>query len=381
MTDFITASEAKSLSENKLIIYNEINAIEKAVLIACDNKQYSAIISDTYMTNTQADLPTETATAVAKVVANRIQIAEAGEKYEINDILSKTFEDEQVLLCRVKNVDENGAITDIEITESPVFATLLPNPIELDNNTSHETIYPISENDVLTRDVSTIYIPKTIVDEYKTSEETVISEFRYYEEEETPLEETHKITVGVKDEISAIRYDDEILYLLDEELEEDFQISVFTEESYIKVEFLSVIEDSLYWKEVIVGNGAKFNFYYTISEIEVTNHGAGYKEIPNVEFSYGDAVAIAVLEDESVASIGIEYGGTDLSIIPEITISPKSDLPSYEYYKVFKGIETDFAKTHEMNEVLDYFKKKDYTISQIVNEETSKTFSWIISWR
>ena len=381
MTDFITASEAKSLSENKLTIYNEINAIEKAILTACDNKQYSVMVSDTYMTNTQADLPTETATAMAKVVANRIQIAEAGEKYEINDILSKTFEDEQVLLCRVKNVDENGAITDIEITESPVFATLLPNPIELDNSTSHETIYPISGNDVLTRDVSTIYIPKATIDEHKASEETVISEFRYYEEEEKPLEETHKLTIGVKDEISAIRYDDEVLHLLDKELEEDFQISIFTKESYIKVEFLSVIEDSLYWKEVIVGNGAKFNFYYTISEIAVTNHGAGYKEVPDVKFSYGDAVAIAVLEGESIASIGIEYGGTDLTIIPEITISPKSNLPSYEYYKVFKGIETDFAKTHEMNEILDYFKKKDYTISQIINEKTNKTFSWIISWR
>lgn len=376
---FIDASEAKSLSENKLVIYNEINAIEKAVLTACDNKEYSTTVSDTLMTNATIEKPTEDATAVAKVTVSRIQIAESGEKYSINDILSSTYAD-GILLCKVKNVSEDGAITDIEITESPLFNTIPDNPIELENTTSHETIYPIIQNDMIEKSVSNIFLSKDIVETYQEEEATSILEFRFYVNDE-PEETTHNITIGKIDDISAIRYDEEILWLLEEPLEEDLQISVFTEENQEKFEVLTVVEDGFYWKEIIVGSGAKFNLFYTISEIEVTKNGAGYKEIPDVDFSYGDAKATAVLEGESVIRVDIEYGGTDLPIIPEVIITPKTDLPSYEYYKVFRGTEIDYTKSHEMNEVLDYFKNKNYTISQVLNEETNKTFSWVISWR
>lgn len=61
---FLTAQEARTLSRKSIIIFNEIRAIENAILLAIDNEHLSTSVMNTFMTDTLLSFPIVTVSSV-----------------------------------------------------------------------------------------------------------------------------------------------------------------------------------------------------------------------------------------------------------------------------------------------------------------------------
>jgi len=53
---------------------------------------------------------------------------------------------------------------------------------------------------------------------------------------------------------------------------------------------------------------------------------------------------------------------------------------SVTYFNVWQGLANDRPKTDQMNQVIFYFENLGYSITRLVNTQTSKTFKWVISY-
>lgn len=91
---------------------------------------------------------------------------------------------------------------------------------------------------------------------------------------------------------------------------------------------------------------------------------------------------IAVLDAIASGAFEATVSNTSTVVIQGSTItgSPMTDndVLGQSYYSVWQASTTDAVKTEQMNEVIEHFKAKGYTISR---KSTSGTyFYWHISW-
>ncbi len=76
--------------------------------------------------------------------------------------------------------------------------------------------------------------------------------------------------------------------------------------------------------------------------------------------------------------IGAGTANTDLGLVAQTYTA--TNPASATYYNVWKGTQTDRAKTDQMNEVIEYFKGLGYHIERQNNTTTASTFKWVITW-
>lgn len=70
-----------------------------------------------------------------------------------------------------------------------------------------------------------------------------------------------------------------------------------------------------------LGTGGTINVTYSVSSVQVTAAGAEYDVAPNVVFSTGNATATAVLNSGSVASVGVDSGGSGYTAKPTVNLT------------------------------------------------------------
>jgi hypothetical protein len=143
-----------------------------------------------------------------------------------------------------------------------------------------------------------------------------------------------------------------------------------------------------------------------ITSVVVVNTGAGYATVsPYLVISNpGTGATTAVtLTGDSVSSIAVLINGSQYTpgatgtvfnpstaVLPNppvtpavVTVNVSSNTYGTNpnlYYQVWQGTETNKPIMLQMNSVITYFTKLGYTISRITNPATSTTFQWKICW-
>lgn len=143
-----------------------------------------------------------------------------------------------------------------------------------------------------------------------------------------------------------------------------------------------------------------------ITSVVVVNTGAGYATVsPYLVISNPGtgATTSVTLNGTSVASIAVLTNGSQYTTgatgtvfnpstaaLPNppatpavVTIDVSSNTYGTDtnlYYQVWQGTETNKAIMLQMNSVITYFTKLGYTISRITNPATGTTFQWKICW-
>lgn len=118
-----------------------------------------------------------------------------------------------------------------------------------------------------------------------------------------------------------------------------------------------------------------------IKEIIVDDTGDGYQWQVDVLFSSGDAIAKAIVSNAKIIEIETLYGGTALEEIPVISFKMNGTNISYDCYSVWKRTKENDVLDDAMNQVIDYFTAKNYSITRVTNDQTETTFNWLIRWR
>lgn len=76
--------------------------------------------------------------------------------------------------------------------------------------------------------------------------------------------------------------------------------------------------------------------------------------------------------------IGAGTANADLGLSAATTAA--SNPESVTYWQVWQGNTEDRAKADEMRQVIDYFENLGYTIERQTNNNTNKTFKWVVNY-
>jgi hypothetical protein len=76
--------------------------------------------------------------------------------------------------------------------------------------------------------------------------------------------------------------------------------------------------------------------------------------------------------------IGAGTANADLGLSAATTTA--SNPESVTYWQVWQGSIEDRAKADEMRQVIDYFENLGYTIERQTNNNTNKTFKWVVNY-
>ena len=85
---------------------------------------------------------------------------------------------------------------------------------------------------------------------------------------------------------------------------------------------------------------------------------------------------------ESAILDSVDMGGYETFVIDGTTltnISVGRDV-AMSYYATWVGVDTDRAKTTQMNAVISYFTNLGYSIERRLNSTTYDTFIWYVVW-
>lgn len=122
--EFYTSTEAKQYARNKTRIIKEINDIEQTIAEAVDNNQFSCVVENTYMTDTRETVePNKDATAHCIMQLSKVTVLpnelEQKDYFRVGEVLALKDTDknsvQNPLEFRIKEVNENGDIIDLEI--------------------------------------------------------------------------------------------------------------------------------------------------------------------------------------------------------------------------------------------------------------------------
>lgn len=132
---FYDASDAKAYAKNKTRIIKEISDIENTIAEAVDNGEYLCEVHNTIMTNESANVvPTIEAEAHCVMQLTSVHMKEDGTPnfFRVGEKLSLVGDNsDSKLLLRIKEVDNNGNIVDVDILERGNY-TKLPKHYILD---------------------------------------------------------------------------------------------------------------------------------------------------------------------------------------------------------------------------------------------------------
>jgi hypothetical protein len=98
------------------------------------------------------------------------------------------------------------------------------------------------------------------------------------------------------------------------------------------------------------------------------------QQIAIMEIAVLDAIASGVFTVNITNSSTVTIQGTTITGSP----MTDNDTDGLNYYKTWQGTITDTVKTEQMNEIINHFQNKGYTIAR---KSTSGTyFYWQIDW-
>lgn len=355
MSNFLKAIEQRDNSQNDLLLFDEIKEIERSILIAANEGRYETQVMTSIMTSIDY-LPDEEATTAVSMFITEIQdMPNPGTSYTVDDELTiiggqpvgVEFEcsgvgvisggsgyapsdqiqingGENTIPCvlQVDTVDGSGAITSVVIHTAGVYTEYPNDPVSTtklsgggDNTATFNLAWTSITNDVAKINVDAVDLSTGAILEYSI------------------LERGEYTTLPIS----------------------PVSVSGGT------------------------GSNATFNLEWGVKNVHVIENGSGYLLPPTVEFSHGNAQAIASpLNGTMISSIVVSNTGYGYTTVPTVTLNPEGI--AEEYYDIWKGIDTDRVKLDQMNRVIRHFEDKGYTIVRVINPITNQTFKWVLYW-
>lgn len=134
--------------------------------------------------------------------------------------------------------------------------------------------------------------------------------------------------------------------------------------------------------EYKIGVNAKAkDITYGLSDIILESEGNGYYWDTEVIFSSGDIKAHPVIVNNRIKEVIIDYEGTALQEVPEISFIMYGDDTSFRCYEEWKNSEVvNYALKEAMDYIINYFTLKNYSIVRVTNKTTGNTFNWLVRW-
>lgn len=258
-----------------------------------------------------------------------------------------------------------------------------------------------SENDIL------YYTHRTIDNELKTDKFVKLNNFWHPIENPVEYDFTTKPDDAFGENLDLFRYDPNTVFVKNNDVwveavnqyrydmihtysawGEDFDMIRYTGEYapqqwYTKIDGIWVEVEKVWdLNKYKIGIDAKAEkITWGIRDVIVDDTGDGYQWQVDVLFSSGDAVAKAVVSNAKIIEIETLYGGTALEEIPTISFKMTGTNIAKDCYSVWKKTKENDVLDDAMNEVIDYFTAKNYSITRVTNDQTEVSFNWLVRWR
>jgi hypothetical protein len=352
-TCFITASEARSNARNNSLVFQEICAIQQAILAAIDAHQFDVVIADgtpmTSVNEIQSVVVTNPGSGYSTFTATASVVHPNGTGAIISPIISGTTVSgftvidggsgyEPILASADASGIGNGdaVIQVIAANDGIAEANILVPGTNYNVGFTIPVTHPTGVNAVVT--ISQVDLNGAI------TELTIDNPGTGYDPIVGSIDVVHPTGVGF----------DAIPVVLGGVVTDVF--INYGGEGYGDLKPTATLVNP-------TGAGAEFDVTLSadqIASVEVVNGGAGYSDPTDI-----------VIND---IPGGTGTGATALTVVDA------SEYSSTDYYNVWQGLVTDPAIQDQLDSVISYYQKLGYNIRIETNTNTSDTIQWHIFW-
>lgn len=352
---FISAEEARKGARNNLLIHQEINGIEEAILKAVDEYKYDVkVTSGTPMTT------------VSKILS--VEVTDAGSGYSTANAIV-TVDHPTGTNANIVAEVQNGVIVSYNI---------------LNGGTGYD---PVSATIDMTASGDGNAILQPVVNNGVITQINILSGGSNYQVSDT-IVFVHPTGINASAEITAVNPGGTIQSVN--------LISGGQDYGTINPE-LVVTHPTGHGATALIStnNGV-------INSVTVLNGGVGYTQIKPTAVAVdttGVGAELTVnMDADTIGSIDVVAGGSNYTTSTTIEISDiqnssgsgataiatvqqsENPVDTTKYYNVYRKTESDRAVSEQFNTIVTYFEDLGYNIQLIENPDSPYTIAWYILW-
>jgi len=352
-TQFITASQARIAGRDNNVIFQEICAIQQAILDAIDNGRLEVVVADN-----------SPMTSVNEIKS--VTILNSGTGYEVFKASAT-----------ISHPSGTGALITPIVSGSIITGFSIDAP-----GTGYDPVKPVADLTTLgsgNADVQLIEFDGQIIEA-----NILVPGTGYVPGTQIPVIHPNGVNANIQ---------------------------IATVDTFGAITSVNIVNPgqnyNTIYPEVVIDHPTGTGFRGVVEtnvgqvvNIIVVDGGSGYGDIKpsaNVIDTRGSgAVLDVVLDNGQIVNINVVKGGAGYTAQATIEIvdSPvgtgsgavaipqvdTDDYNSVDYYRVWAGHETSREITDQLNQVSEYFRKLGYTIQIEVNPLTSNTIQWHVLW-